>query len=142
MENSGITNFTKNTFGPMLYPNNLFDQNFLKEKESALSPIFLDDTIPIQTNSSINLLLDKPNSKSIIDKNKLSITSDLIYEKRSKLSSKKNSIGSYGSNIVLISTNKEEDSKEGLIIEDINKLLKDPKNLKIKKPIRKRRYLK
>ena len=87
-------------------------------------------------------MLDKPNSKSIIDKNKLNIASELIYEKRSKLSSKKSSIGSYGSNIVIISTNKEEDSKEGLIIEEINKLLKDPKNLKIRKPIKKRRYLK
>ena len=142
MENSGITNFTKNTFGPMLYPNNLFDQNFLKEKESALSPIFLDDTIPLQTSSSINLLFDKPNNKSIIDKNKLSITSELIYEKRSKLSSKKSSVGSYGSNIIIISTNKEEDSKDGLIIDEINNLLKDPKNLKVKKPIKKRRYLK
>ena len=142
MENSGLTNFTKNTFGPMLYPNNLFDQNFLKEKESALSPIFLDDTIPLQTNSSINLLFDKPNSKSIIDKNKLSIASELIYERRSKLSSKKSSVGSYGSNIIIISTNKEEDSKDGLIIDEINNLLKDPKNLKVKKPIKKRRYLK
>ena len=139
MENSRLTNFTKNTFGPIIYPDNIFDVNFLKEKESALTPISLDDSTPIQIHSSNNLFFDKLNSKSIIDKNKLSIAPELFHEKKSRLSSKKSSLGSYGSNIIIISTHQEEDSKDGLIVEEINKLLKGPKNLKNNK---KKRYLK
>ena len=136
MYNSLPTNFTKNTFGPLLFPNNIFDEKFLKEKESALSPIALDDTVQIQTNN----LWEKTNTKSIKDKNKLNFTSDLINEKRKSLN--KNSIGSYGSNIIIVSSNQDNDSKDGLIIEEINKLLKDPKNLKIKKTNKRSKYLK
>ena len=139
MYNSLPTNFTKNTFGPLLFPNNIFDEKFLKEKESALSPIALDDTVQIQTNTSYNLW-EKTNTKSIKDKNKLNFTSDLINEKRKSLN--KNSIGSYGSNIIIVSSNQDNDSKDGLIIEEINKLLKDPKNLKIKKTNKRSKYLK
>ena len=139
MYNTLPTNFTKNTFGPLLFPNNIFDEKFLKEKESALSPIALDDTVQIQTNTSYNLW-EKTNSKSIKDKNKLNFTSDLINEKRKSLN--KNSIGSYGSNIIIVSSNQDNDSKDGLIIEEINKLLKDPKNLKIKKTNKRSKYLK
>ena len=123
----------------MLFPNNIFDEKFLKEKESALSPIALDDTVQIQTNTSYNLW-EKTNTKSIKDKNKLNFTSDLINEKRKSLN--KNSIGSYGSNIIIVSSNQDNDSKDGLIIEEINKLLKDPKNLKIKKTNKRSKYLK
>ena len=136
MYNTLPTNFTKNTFGPLLFPNNIFDEKFLKEKESALSPIALDDTVQIQTNN----LWEKTNTKSIKDKNKLNFTSDLINEKRKSLN--KNSIGSYGSNIIIVSSNQDNDSKDGLIIEEINKLLKDPKNLKIKKTNKRSKYLK
>ena len=139
MYNSLPTNFTKNTFGPLLFPNNIFDEKFLKEKESALSPIALDDTVQIQTNTSYNLW-EKTNSKSIKDKNKLNFTCDLINEKRKSLN--KNSIGSYGSNIIIVSSNQDNDSKDGLIIEEINKLLKDPKNLKIKKTNKRSKYIK
>ena len=139
MYNSLPTNFTKNTFGPLLFPNNIFDEKFLKEKESALSPIALDDTVQIQTNTSYNLW-EKTNTKSIKDKNKLNFTSDLINEKRKSLN--KNSIGSYGSNIIIVSSNQDNDSKDGLIIEEINKILKDPKNLKIKKTNKRSKYLK
>ncbi len=139
MYNSLPTNFTKNTFGPLLFPNNIFDEKFLKEKESALSPIALDDTVQIQTNTSYNLW-EKTNSKSIKDKNKLNFTCDLINEKRKSLN--KNSIGSYGSNIIIVSSNQDNDSKDGLIIEEINKLLKDPKNLKITKTNKRSKYLK
>ena len=139
MYNTLPTNFTKNTFGPLLFPNNIFDEKFLKEKESALSPIALDDTVQIQTNTSYNLW-EKTNTKSIKDKNKLNFTSDLINEKRKSLN--KNSIGSYGSNIIIVSSNQDNDSKDGLIIEEINKLLKDPKNLKIKKTNKRSKYLK
>ncbi len=139
MYNSLPTNFTKNTFGPLLFPNNIFDEKFLKEKESALSPIALDDTVQIQTNTSYNLW-EKTNSKSTKDKNKLNFTCDLINEKRKSLN--KNSIGSYGSNIIIVSSNQDNDSKDGLIIEEINKLLKDPKNLKIKKTNKRSKYLK
>ena len=139
MYNSLPTNFTKNTFGPLLFPNNIFDEKFLKEKESALSPIALDDTVQIQTNTSYNLW-EKTNSKSIKDKNKLNFTCDLINEKRKSLN--KNSIGSYGSNIIIVSSNQDNDSKDGLIIEEINKILKDPKNLKIKKTNKRSKYLK
>ena len=134
MYNSLPTNFTKNTFGPLLFPNNIFDEKFLKEKESALSPIALDDTVQIQTNN----LWEKTNSKSIKDKNKLNFTCDLINEKRKSLN--KNSIGSYGSNIIIVSSNQDNDSKDGLIIEEINKLLKDPKNLKITKTNKRSKY--
>ena len=136
MYNTLPTNFTKNTFGPLLFPNNIFDEKFLKEKESALSPIALDDTVQIQTNN----LWEKTNTKSIKDKNKLNFTSDLINEKRKSLN--KNSIGSYGSNIIIVSSNQDNDSKDGLLIEEINKLLKDPKNLKIKKTNKRSKYLK
>ena len=139
MYNTLPTNFTKNTFGPLLFPNNIFDEKFLKEKESALSPIALDDTVQIQSNTSYNLW-EKTNTKSIKDKNKLNFTSDLINEKRKSLN--KNSIGSYGSNIIIVSSNQDNDSKDGLIIEEINKLLKDPKNLKIKKTNKRSKYLK
>ena len=139
MYNTLPTNFTKNTFGPLLFPNNIFDEKFLKEKESALSPIALDDTVQIQTNTSYNLW-EKTNTKSIKDKNKLNFTSDLINEKRKSLN--KNSIGSYGSNIIIVSSNQDNDSKDGLIIEEINKLLKDPKNLKITKTNKRSKYLK
>ena len=139
MYNTLPTNFTKNTFGPLLFPNNIFDEKFLKEKESALSPIALDDTVQIQTNTSYNLW-EKTNTKSIKDKNKLNFTCDLINEKRKSLN--KNSIGSYGSNIIIVSSNQDNDSKDGLIIEEINKLLKDPKNLKIKKTNKRSKYLK
>ena len=139
MYNTLPTNFTKNTFGPLLFPNNIFDEKFLKEKESALSPIALDDTVQIQTNTSYNLW-EKTNTKSIKDKNKLNFTCDLINEKRKSLN--KNSIGSYGSNIIIVSSNQDNDSKDGLIIEEINKLLKDPKNLKITKTNKRSKYLK
>ena len=130
-----LTNFTKNSFGPTLNLNNEFNKIFLEDKQSALSPIYLDDSIQVKPFNSNKLSLTKTNSKGNNDKNKLSISSD--YPRKSI----KSSAGSYGSNIILI-TNKEEDSKECLIIDEINKLLKDPRNFRSKKTIKRKRYIK
>ena len=62
------SDFTKNSFGPALFFDNIFDDKFLKEKEFALSPISLDDSIPTQKNTSNNLNLFEANFKSINDK--------------------------------------------------------------------------
>ena len=48
------SDFNKNLFGPTLILDNTFEDQFLKEKEYALSPISLDDSIPIQKSSSNN----------------------------------------------------------------------------------------
>jgi hypothetical protein len=130
-----LTTFTKNAFGPILFIENKYDHQFLEEKESALLPIPLDDSLPMKALSVNKLSLEKQNSRSVSDKkNYLNVSSEYLFDKKK---SKKSSVGSYGSNIILI-TNKEEDSKEGLIIEEINKILKDPKNLRIKKHKKKR----
>ena len=131
MINYTSTNFTKQNFGPILDLNNRFDNKFFEEKKSALSLILLDDSVQVKPFSSNKLTLQKTNSR----KNKLSISSDYLFENRKSI---KSSAGSYGSNIVLIS-NKEEDSKDRLIIDEINKLLKDPKNLRVKKPNKRKR---
>ena len=137
MNISQLTTFTKNAFGPILFIENKYDHQFLEEKESALLPIPLDDSLPTKALATNKLTLEKPNSRNVSDKkNHLNISNDYLFDKKK---SKKSSKGSYGSNIILI-TNKEEDSKECLIIEEINKILKDPKNLRIKKPKR-NRYL-
>ena len=137
MNISQLTNFTKCTFGPTLFIDNKYDHQFLEEKKSALLPIPLDDSLPNKSISPNRLSLDVQNSKSGTDKkNYLNISSEYLFDKKK---TKKSSVGSYGSNIILI-TNKEEDSKECLIIEEINKMLNDPKNLRIKKP-KKKRYL-
>ena len=127
------SDFTKSTFGPTLYLDNMFDDKFLEEKEYALSPIFLDDSIPSNKNDSNNLLFQKTNSKS---KKMLNISCDKTFDKKK---SKKSHSGSYDSNIVLISSKKEEDSKECPIIKEINKLIRDPQILKITRPTRKKR---
>ena len=140
MNNLRIINFTKNKFGPTLFPNNIFDDKFLQEKESALSPILLDDSFPIQTNTSNNITYEKTNSKSIKDRiNRISVSSEFKFDKRK---SRRHSICSYGSNIVLITSCRDDENKECPVITEINKLLKDPKNLRIKKPNKKKRIRK
>ena len=132
------SDFTKISFGPILFLDNIFNDKFLEEKESALSPIFLDDSIQNQNNNSSNLKFQKTNSKSI---NKLSISVDKLIEKRK---SRKSQSGLYNSNIILVSSYQEDDSVECPIIKEFNKLIKDPKILiirnisKRKKRIRKR----
>ena len=117
------SNFTKISFGPILFLENIFDDKFLEEKESALSPIFLDDSIQSQNNNSNNLNFPTTNSKS---KNKLSISADKFINKRN---SRKSQSGLYDSNIILVSSYQEEDSVECPIIKEINKVIKDPKIL-------------
>ena len=140
MSNLRVINFAKNKFGPTLFPNNIFDEKFLQEKESALAPIFLDDSFPIQTYNSNNITYQKTNSKSINNRmNRLSTSSEFIFDKKK---SRRHSICSYGSNIILITNCQDDEAKECPIISEINKLLKDPKNLRIKKSHKKKRYLK
>ena len=136
MYNIGLSNFTKNQFGPTLFLNDIFDESFLKQKESALSPMFLDDSIPNQNNNIYNFAFPKTNSKKCNEKrNTLSLSSELAFDKKKS----KKSFGSYGSNIIIISSNREDEARECPILEAINTLLKDPKNLRIKKTnIRKR----
>ena len=92
-----------------------------------MSPIFLDDSIPIQNINSNNLKFQKTNSKSI---NKLNVSNDKFFDKRK---SRKSQSGSYDSNIILISSNQEDDSHECPIIKEINKLIRDPNLIKKKK---------
>jgi len=112
MNNSQLS---KNSFGPTLYLNNIFDDEFLKQKESALSPIFLDDSIPNQNKISNKLKLEKT-----ISKNKLSISSDIKKSKKSLMSSY-----GYGSNIILISSKQDDDTKENPVVTEFNKLMLD-----------------
>ena len=129
------SDFIKSSFGPTLFLDNMFDDKFLEEKEYALSPIFLDDSIPSQNNDSNQLLFQKTNSRSI---KMLNISYDKTFDKKK---SKKSHSGSYDSNIVLVSSKNEDDSRECPIIKEINKLIRDPQILKIRKPTRrKRRY--
>jgi hypothetical protein len=102
---------SRNTFGPTLYLNNMFDEEFLKQKESALSPIFLDDTIH---NPNTNKLKLEKN----LSKNKLSISSDIKKSKKSLMSSY-----GYGSNIILISSKQDDDPKENPVVAEFNKLM-------------------
>ena len=140
MHNIGIENFTKNAFGPTLFPQNIFDEEFLKEKESALSPISLDDSLPLPKQNTNNSIFEKTYSKSIKDKNnRMSVSSELLFDKKK---TKKSSLCSYGSNIILVTTNKEDVDANNLIGQEINKLLNDPKNLRKKKPNRRSRYRK
>ena len=115
--------FKKISFGPILFLDNIFDDKFLEEKKSALSPMFLDDSIQSQNNNSNNLKSPKTYSKSI---NKLSISADKLFNKRK---SRKSLSGSFDSNIILVSSYQEDDSAECPIIKEINKLIKDPKIL-------------
>ena len=126
------SDFTKSSFGPTLFLDNIFNDKFIKDKENALSPIFLDDSIPSQNINSNNLKFQKTNSKSI---NKLNVSNDKFFDKRK---SRKSQSGSYDSNIILISSNQEDDSHECPIIKEINKLIRDP-NLIIKKKSSKRK---
>ena len=74
------SDFTKSSFGPTLFLDNQFDDKFLEEKEYALSPIFLDDSIPTNkndSNQSNHLLFQKTNSKSI---NMLNISADKYFD--------------------------------------------------------------
>ena len=136
MYNIGLSNFTKNQFGPALFLNDIFEENFLKEKESALSPMSLDDTIPNQNNNIYNLTFSKTNSKKCNEKrNTLSLSSELIFDKKKS----KKSYGSYGSNIIIISSNKEDDQSECPILSALNTFLKDPKNMRIKKTNKRKR---
>jgi len=121
------SDFTKSSFGPTLFLDNIFDDKFIKDKENALSPIFLDDSIPSQNINSNNLKFQKTNSKSI---NKLNVSNDKFFDKRK---SRKSQSGSYDSNIILISSNQEDDSHECPIIKEINKLNRDPNLIKKKK---------
>ena len=68
MYNIGLSNFTNNEFGPTLFLNEIFDNKFLQEKEFALSPMMLDDTIPQNNNNIFNLNYSKTNSKNINEK--------------------------------------------------------------------------
>ena len=140
MYNIGLSNFTNNEFGPVIFLNEIFDDKFLKEKEFALSPMSLDDTIPNQNNNNLfNLTISKTNSKNINDKkNTLSISSDLLFDK----SKSKKSFSSYGSNIIIISSHQEDEPKECPILHAINQFLKDPKNLRIKKTNKRKDILK
>ena len=104
---------SKNTFGPMLYLDNKFDEEFLKQKESALSPIFLDDTIPNPNKNLNKLKLEKT-----ISKNKISISSDVKKSKKSLISSY-----GYGSNIILISSKIDDDTKENPVVTEFNKFM-------------------
>ena len=129
------SDFTKSSFGPTLFLHNMFDDKFLEEKEDALSPIFLDDSIPTHKNDSNNLLFQKTNSRSI---KMMNISSDKYFDKKK---SRKSLSGSYDSNIVLISSKQEEDSHECPIIKEINKLIRDPEIIEIRRPTkRKRKY--
>jgi len=66
-------------------------------------------------------------------------SSNLIFDKQKS----RPSFGSYRSNIIIISSHKEDENKECPILEEINKFLNDPKNLRIKKSNnKKRRYKK
>ena len=121
------SDLTKSSFGPTLFLENIFDDKFIKDKENALSPIFLDDSIPSQNINSNNLKFQKTNSKSI---NKLNVSNDKFFDKRK---SRKSQSGSYYSNIILISSNQEDDSHECPIIKEINKLIRDPNLIKKKK---------
>ena len=68
----------------------------------------------------------------------MNISSDKYFDKKK---SRKSLSGSYDSNIVLISSKQEEDSHECPIIKEINKLIRDPEILKIRRPTkRKRKY--
>jgi len=130
-----MTNFTKNAFGPILSLDNQFDEKFLDEKESALSPMILDDCIQIQNNNNTNnLKKDKKNiNNGLKEKPKYRFSTD-------KRKSKKSSIaGSYGSNIIIISSYKDEDDRNP-ITEEVNKLINISKNLRAKKPIKKSKY--
>ena len=131
------SDFTKSSFGPALFFDNIFDDKFLKEKEFALSPISLDDSIPTQKNTSNNLNLFEKNFKIINDKkNKLSLSPDVYFEKRK---SKRTSLSSYGSNIIIIPA-QDDDIEECPIISEVNKLIKDPNTLlKVRKSSKKRR---
>ena len=103
-----------NTFGqPTSHLDNIFEE-FLKQKESALSPIFLDDTIPNQNlnKSSNKLKLEQNNSKN------LSISSDIKKSKKSLISSY-----GYGSNIIFVSSKQDDDSKENPVVTEFNKLM-------------------
>ena len=130
MHNLALTNFTKYTFGPNLFFTNTFDEKFLEEKQFALSPIDLDDSIPFRRDSSIIMKKEGTYSKNL--NNKLTISSEKILDKKK---SKKSSAGSYGSNIVLISyQDQSEDSKDCPIAEQVNKLVKkDPQIFRYKK---------
>ena len=128
------SDFAKSSFGPTLFLDNIFDDKFIKDKENALSPIFLDDTIPSPDINSNNLKFQKTNSKSI---NKINVSNDKFFDKRK---SRKSQSGSYDSNIILVSFDQDDDSHECPIIKEINKLIKDPKLIKMRKsPKRKKR---
>ena len=58
-----------------------------------------------------------------------------MYDKKKS----KKSFGSYGSNIIIISSHKEDEPRECPILEAINTFLKDPKNLRIKKTNKRKR---
>ena len=62
-----INGFSQNQFDPTSI-NEIFYDKFLKEKESALYPIFLDDSIPIKNNESNNVIYEKLNSKKFNEK--------------------------------------------------------------------------
>ena len=112
MNNSQLSG---NTFGqPTVHLDNIFEE-FLKQKESALSPIILDDTIPNPNKSANKLNLEKTYSK-----NKLSISSDIKKSKKSLMSSY-----GYGSNIIFISSKQDDDSKENPVVTEFNKLMMD-----------------
>ena len=129
------SDFTKSSFGPTLFLDDMFDDKFLEEKEYALSPIFLDDSIPSHKNDSNHLLYQKTNSRSI---KMLNISCDKTFDKKK---SRKSLSGSYDSNIILVSSKQEDESRECPIIKEINKLIRDPQILKIRRPTRrKRRY--
>jgi hypothetical protein len=119
------SDFTKISFGPILFLDNIFDDKFLEEKESALSPIFLDDSIQSQNNNPKNLKFPKTNSKNL---NKLNISVDKFFDKRK---TRKRISSSYDSNIILVSSYQEDDSVECPIIKEIKKLKRDPKILTI-----------
>ena len=134
------SDFNKNLFGPTLILDNTFEDQFLKEKEYALSPISLDDSIPIQKSSSNNLNLIEANSKNVKDKNnKLSLSPDIYYEKRK---SKRNSLNSYGSNIIIISASPDDDTKECPIVREVNKLIREQNILRVRNPSKRRRIVK
>ena len=110
MNNSQLS---RRTFGPTLDLDNMFDEDFLKQKESALSPIFLDDTVSNPKKSSNRLKPEKTHSK-----NKLSISSDIKKSKKSLMSSY-----GYGSNIIIISSKQDDDPKENPVVTEFNKLM-------------------
>lgn len=107
--------------GPSILAKNYFDEMFLKEKDKALSPIFLDDKIVInKEESEKEYKKEKSKRKKTKSKKKNESANDNI--------NRKASFDKYESNIVFVDNNDddEEDNKEEEcpIVKEVSKLAK------------------